>query len=401
MVYVRTLSNLSSPSEVRNLLQIGRRQYDRQDIPADLITFAQYVLPFKYDRLVQISKRESGLLIAKRADSSNAQYSEFHMSSGERAVLRLSLELSKLKNALVLIDEIEAGLHPHTQQELMLQLQRQALRNQLQIVATTHSPVILDSVPPEARLFLDRNELTGEVRSQPAYQPLIQRALYGQSIEKLTILCEDKEAKSLVLGVAYSLLSRFNLEPDDLSVGHDSSRTYFPQYVQLFGQMNQLDRVIFILDGDARSDENQIKKAANNFSMDPQLLFLPGTQSTETWVWRLLNERPSKHASLLGLTEEGLLGKLKDIDRTYANASDRPAEIHKNKLSVLCDNCNHEVPNFLRELARIESEPGGALYTLRRNLATCCAAGATAPDATYVLHLKSNKAAAQRSGFFL
>lgn len=38
----------------------------------------------------------------------------------------------------------------------MLELQRIALRNDLQVVVTTHSPVVLDSVPPEGRIFLER-----------------------------------------------------------------------------------------------------------------------------------------------------------------------------------------------------------------------------------------------------
>jgi hypothetical protein len=37
-------------------------------------------------------------------------------------------------------------------------LQRIALRQQLQIIVASHSPVVLDSVPPEARIFLDRDD---------------------------------------------------------------------------------------------------------------------------------------------------------------------------------------------------------------------------------------------------
>jgi predicted ATP-dependent endonuclease of OLD family len=98
-------------------------------------------------------------LFAERDDEtgSHARYSEFHMSAGERALLRLSMNISKLSDALVLIDEVEAGLHPHIQQLLMLELQRLALRNQLQIVVTTHSPTVLETVPPEARVFLERS----------------------------------------------------------------------------------------------------------------------------------------------------------------------------------------------------------------------------------------------------
>ncbi|MDE0217683.1 MAG: AAA family ATPase [Spirochaetaceae bacterium] len=79
----------------------------------------------------------------------------------------------------MLIDEVEAGLHPWVQQLLMLQLQQLALRNDLQIIVTTHSPVVLDSVPVNGRVFLDRDE-SGRVTVQPAHVDVVQNALYGR-----------------------------------------------------------------------------------------------------------------------------------------------------------------------------------------------------------------------------
>jgi AAA15 family ATPase/GTPase len=131
-----TLANLTSPTEVRSVLQIGQKQYNVNQITSDLIAFAQRVLPHRYDELVEIRAKNTSLLFAKRKDTRNSRYSEFHMSAGERALLRISREISQLNNALVLIDEVEAGLHPFTQQQFMLELQRLALRNDLQIIVT-------------------------------------------------------------------------------------------------------------------------------------------------------------------------------------------------------------------------------------------------------------------------
>ena len=96
------------------------------------------------------------------------------MAAGERAILRLSKEITQLDGALVLIDEVEAGLHPWVQQLLMVHLQQLALRNDLQIIVTSHSPVVLESVPSNGRIFLDRDELSGEVvcaSSLPRFNP--------------------------------------------------------------------------------------------------------------------------------------------------------------------------------------------------------------------------------------
>ena len=91
------------------------------------------------------------------------------MAAGERVILRLSQEITQLNGALVLIDEVEAGLHPWVQQLLMVHLQELALRNDLQIIVTSHSPVILDAVPFNGKIFLDRDELSGEVVVREPY----------------------------------------------------------------------------------------------------------------------------------------------------------------------------------------------------------------------------------------
>lgn len=109
------------------------------------------------------------------------------MSAGERAILRLSQDIAQLKGALILIDELEAGLHPWVQQLLMAQLQQLALRNDLQVIVTTHSPVVLDAVPRNGRIFLERDR-TGEVTVRPAYRDIIQNALYGRSPGALNLL---------------------------------------------------------------------------------------------------------------------------------------------------------------------------------------------------------------------
>ena len=44
-VYLRTLANLTSPSEVRNVLQIGQGVFETETITSDLLAFAQNILP--------------------------------------------------------------------------------------------------------------------------------------------------------------------------------------------------------------------------------------------------------------------------------------------------------------------------------------------------------------------
>ena len=152
------------------------------------------MLPFKYSEVVNLSdgnKADGSKDLLFAVQEGGATYSELHMAAGERALLRLSQEITPLDSALVLIDEVEAGLHPWVQELLMLHLQQLALRNNLQIIVTSHSPVVLDSVPTHARIFLDRDESSGKVVVRPPYRDVVQNALYGRSIEALKVLCED------------------------------------------------------------------------------------------------------------------------------------------------------------------------------------------------------------------
>lgn len=83
----------------------------------------------------------------------NLRYSGFHQGAGEIAAAEL-LAVDYPKYGIVLIDEIETSLHPRAQRRLMRDLARVAREQELQIILTTHSPYILDELPPEARIYL-------------------------------------------------------------------------------------------------------------------------------------------------------------------------------------------------------------------------------------------------------
>lgn len=352
-VYLRTLANLTSPSEVRSVLQIGSGQYNVQHLTSDLIAFAQRVLPHQYSSLAEIRVKSKNLFYAVRTDGRGSQYSEFHMSAGERALLRISTEISQLKNALVLIDEAEAGLHPYTQQQFMLELQRLALRNDLQIILTTHSPVILESVPVEGRIFLERTEDNVEVK--PAYRDIIQKALYGQSLEKLSILCEDDIGEHFILGVLDVLNPKLGIVHNDIIVGRDTGKEQFGQHIEAMGKFRQLDSFLFVLDGDAAILENHLKAVAQRFGVNVQPLFLPGAVPEE-WAWAILKQYPEAYAAEMGLQLADLRRQLHDADQVFNNAADRPSNIVKNKYYSFCEKIKVPHLELMRKIAKKETE---------------------------------------------
>ncbi len=352
-LYLRTLSNLSNPSEVRGVLNMShsRSAPDETRLTASQIEFAHQMLPFRYSEVVDLSSGRKNLLFA--GQESGVAYSEFHMAAGERAILRLSREIAQLKGALVLIDEVEAGLHPWVQQLLMLQLQQLALRNDLQIIVTSHSPVVLDSVPPNGRIFLDRDG-GGKVTVRPAYRDLVQDALYGRSGDALNILCEDDAAEGILYGVFDVLYPRLGVRTDSVRIGRDTGASEFPTHAAAFRKFGQIQNFVFVLDGDQR-DSGISDRIRSGAQIDVPILFVPGRSIPEVWVWKALIRNEADAAEGLGIDKDELSARMIRANAVFDSASDPDTEIAKTKLRSLADELHREPSDICRIIARLEA----------------------------------------------
>ncbi len=353
-VYLRTLSNISNPAEVRGVLNMSRLSAAPEENPltASQIEFAHQMLPFRYAEVIKLSSGNKNLLFATQ--EGGAKYSELHMAAGERALLRLSQEIAQLKNALVLIDEVEAGLHPWVQQLLMLQLQQLALRNSLQIIVTTHSPVVLDSVPRHGRVFLDRDESLGQVVVREPYRDIIQNALYGRAMEALNLLCEDEAAEGILQGVLDFLIPKAGMRRESIHVGRDTGASAFPMHAEALRKFGQIQNTVFVLDGDQRHSgiEEKIQGSARRAV---PVLFLPSGGAPEGWVWERLQDISASDVSQLGINKGDLLDLMNQLDAIYAAATDKPAEIAKAKFRSLSQHLSRDVPDVCRLVARLEA----------------------------------------------
>jgi predicted ATPase len=355
-VYLHTLAKLTNPSEVRSVIQLAQRKFESNEIDASNIAFAQRILGLHYAHLMIARERRRDLLVAERADTDGpaVRYSEFHMSAGERAVIRLSIRLSKQMDALVLVDEVEAGLHPLVQQMLMLELQRLALRNRLQIVCTTHSPAVLDTVPMEARLFLER--ISTNVVRREAYRDVIQKALYGRSQNALSFLCEDEESESFVRGLLDYLGPKLDLLQNDIEVGRNTGKDQYLAHLETLARFRKLADIVFVLDGDGESVRHQLEHRAAALGQPVRALCLPGGQAPEPWAWSLLQRESERYAEWFGLDGPGLRTRLKTLDDLYSNAADKPTAIAKNKLHSLVEETSRSTSEFFRYVAHKEAD---------------------------------------------
>ncbi len=83
----------------------------------------------------------------------SAEYSGFHQGAGELALAEL-LQVDFPRYGIILIDEFETSLHPRAQRRLMRELAEICRVQELQIIITTHSPYVLEELPPEGRMYV-------------------------------------------------------------------------------------------------------------------------------------------------------------------------------------------------------------------------------------------------------
>lgn len=155
------------------------------------------------------------------------QYSEFHFGAGESSIIRMITEIEKApQNALILIEEIENGLHPVATRRMVEYLIEVADRKSLQAIFTTHSDYALSPLPSEAIWASIDGKLKQGKLSVEAL-----RAVAGRVDKKLAVFVEDEFAKHWVdsilrekLGVDYEQVEVHAVAGDgnavSIHVGH-------------------------------------------------------------------------------------------------------------------------------------------------------------------------------------
>lgn len=108
-------------------------------------------------------KRETEIGMVERLGYS---YSENNMGFGEGRVLYTvdMLETSP-EQSLFVLEEPETSLHESAQYEFTKYLMEVCERRKHQIILSTHSSVILNALPPEARKLLIRDETGVDIKT--------------------------------------------------------------------------------------------------------------------------------------------------------------------------------------------------------------------------------------------
>lgn len=171
----------------------------KRDLDNDVIEKMARIIGHKYETVgfqgISHKERESEIGIASRLGYS---YSENNMGFGEGRILYTvnALETSPVQS-LFILEEPETSLHESAQHEFSKYLIDVCNRRHHQIIISTHSSVILNSLPPESRKLMIRDKSGVEIRNKISSNQV--RSILSSGHERpLDIIVEDIFAKVLL-----------------------------------------------------------------------------------------------------------------------------------------------------------------------------------------------------------
>lgn len=133
-----------------------------------IVETLQYVLPYAADVQPQLTSELERSVYLQMIES-DFKLPGWLLSSGTLRVLAL---LAVLRHPspppLILIDELENGLDPRTIHLIVEEIQNVVQSGRSQIIATTHSPYLLDLLPLSSIVFVEREDGGEPVFYRPA-----------------------------------------------------------------------------------------------------------------------------------------------------------------------------------------------------------------------------------------
>ncbi|MCZ8073306.1 MAG: AAA family ATPase, partial [Paucibacter sp.] len=215
-------------------------------------------------------------------------YSGFNMGAGENALFEIfSVLYAAGEGALLVLDEVELGLHASAQRRLIERLKAACLETKSQIICTTHSKHIFECLPTEARFYIEniagKTRVTPGISSEFAFSKL--SAISGNELD---ILVEDDVAKSIVSS-SLPASTRARISIKVIGSANALARQLAAIYIR-----GESKPTLAIFDGDKSGHVSELQKHARKMaeSVKPdfsgwflnRISFLPGATWPEAWL---------------------------------------------------------------------------------------------------------------------
>ncbi len=250
------ISRTVPASEQTQFLKFARSTFEVSDeqiqqLAQVIAENASRVLGWDISKYKGIQEQTEFIFLAAERDD-NTQYSEFHFGAGEASIIRMVAKLESLpEQSLILIEEVENGLHPLAALKMVEYLIELARRKKVQVIFTTHSPDALLPLPPEAIwALLGDQAIQGkiDIRALRAIKGYIPRP-------RLIVYTEDEFAKSWIETVIRSHKYLSLDEIEIFAMGGDGTAVKMHR-AHSEDPASQTPSVCYI-DGDSQQEESE------------------------------------------------------------------------------------------------------------------------------------------------
>lgn len=264
-----------------------------------------YILGKKYDDFRYLEHSKYSLPLVRVGELT---YSGFNMGAGENALFEIfSTIYSCGEKALLVLDEIELGLHSKAQKLFIRKLKEVCKATGTQVICTTHSKEIFECLPDDARFFVE--SIGGKTRTTAGISPEFAFSKMGATDnQELDIYVEDEVAKALIEAtLPANKRTRVRIKV----IG--SASAIARQLAALW--IRSEDRpTIVIFDGDQRVKRSQNLQHAKNMAenttkdfedwFDAHSTYLPGNTWPEAWIVQKCKECLPETFVALSLDDE-------------------------------------------------------------------------------------------------
>jgi len=313
----------------------ARRSLSSLPLSKEGIKWISNVLQKSYKQAESLSSEKYALRRCRT--SSDQSYSSFNMGAGEDVLIDIVSTLDRVpEGALIVIEEIEIGIHAAALRRLAAVLQEAALKRKLQIIVSSHSEHFVDSLPRLARILVQRGEGAHLALNSPSTR-FVFSCLDNAPNPEITIMCEDEFASGLV---------RYALDPrlvKRVSIQGVGSVETVARVAAGHMRAAPRERCLVIWDGDVGEDQaKQIAAdAANACGLSSSLMYerLPGP------------EAPEKMAAKMVMSTASSCQLLADELRVES-----ASQIHSLLEEALCEADHHSVPQYLARRSGVTEE---------------------------------------------
>ena len=243
------------------------------------------------------------ILAVRNVEQPDESYSEFHFGAGEASIIRIVGQIESAPNdSLILIEEIENGLHPVATRRLVEYLIDVSRRKACQVIFTTHSNDALAPLPNDAIWSSYQGRLT-----QGKLDVAALRTLTGQIDARLAIFTEDAFDEMFADVTLRAYGQRKGIDRSSIKIhalggaapARDHTRFHNSNPMRSFP-------AACLLDGDKRAEDGYeptlitFKQDGQNQQAGDDIIFGPGDANPEAVVFEQVLESLDMIANLVG-----------------------------------------------------------------------------------------------------